>query len=313
MRYAQSSTELNYDPVSSLTQTVCPGAPRPPRGPRFPCHWLVGAPTGMSRTRALQCKSRCNSNNGSIQPPRALQRSKARTGSSLGHSLRPAAPVLCGQDHQACPTSLTCEFGGTFAPSGGEPSPTLLRWWCASCCGLTHPDGEVTPAWCRWPAGLIATKSARLPPHSPSCFSTDLCRCTLQEKTFATQNPCLRTRCSMGVGGVGTTGPGMITNRSCKPCSLEELSTWRTRVGPLESLVRLREAWPHMVPEERVLNKFRSLLMPPSSWAEMVLSLHLVAGVELPPDPPTLGVRALLPPNSVDNASPHGNTVLGRC
>ena len=76
--------------------------------------------------------------------------------------------------------------------------------------------------------------------HSPSCFSADLCRCTLQKKTSSTQNPCLRTRCSMmamDVQEVATsTGARKRRNWESEVSTQQDperlrLSTWRMREG----------------------------------------------------------------------------------
>ena len=87
--------------------------------------------------------------------------------------------------------------------------------------------------------------------HSPSCFSADLCRCTLPRGNLFDPEPllahtllddghgCPRSgnigRCAIteewGVEGVDTTRLGTTANRSCTPCLLGVLSTWRMREG----------------------------------------------------------------------------------
>ena len=79
----QTSTESNYEPVAPLTQTLRLGAPRSPRDLASRARGWHGAPTGTSRTYALRCKPRCNSNVGSMRLPHALEGSKAQTGAQL--------------------------------------------------------------------------------------------------------------------------------------------------------------------------------------------------------------------------------------
>ena len=75
----------------------------------------------------------------------------------------------------------------------------------------------------------------------------------------ATQNPCTLDdghehprgghicRCARseewGVGDVDTTRPGTTASRSCTPCSLRVLSTWRNREGRTVTLGELCSAW----------------------------------------------------------------------
>ena len=77
----------------------------------------------------------------------------SRNGLSLGHlerlgSLaRPAASDLRGQDHQASPTSLTCEFGvrpRSFRRRAFSNTAPLVM--CVQL--LADPFPVVTPAWC---------------------------------------------------------------------------------------------------------------------------------------------------------------------
>ena len=129
--HTQSSTESNYDPVAALTQTLYPGAP---------LHLGTSLPvSGVGRRSNRDvANGRATASQDATPTARPMPRSLSW----------PAASDLRGQDHQACLTSLTCEFG---------VRPLLPE--ARVCCGLTHPDGKVT---------LVATKSAHLP-HFPAC------------------------------------------------------------------------------------------------------------------------------------------------
>ena len=224
---------------------------------------------------------------------------------------------------------------GTYA-SLREPSPTLLHWWCAFCCGVTHLGGEGTPTRSMTaprhnvrpsattsmlrPSSLAWSAMSRSRTNtfvdSPS-FSADLCRCTLQVETSSTQNPCLRVRyvqeaATSASARTHTNGESEASTQQdserlridpAQPCSLGVLSTWRMREGRTVTFGELDppgRRWPHLIPEECVVNGLRGSLLPPS------FTLRRSRG-----DSVKLSHSGMSNPASIiDNSSPHENMVL---
>ena len=116
-----------------------------------------------------------------------------------------------------------------------------------------------------------------------------------------------------GVGGVDTTRLGTTANRSCTPCLLGVLSTWRMREGRTVTSgeLDLPERGLATPGSRRMCRQWHAWLCAATLFlVERVQSLPLVVGVEIPSNSPTPGCRTLLPSSSVDNSSPHGNMVL---